>query len=75
MKSLFRCSQSGNLSTKRILSFFFGLSAIVLAFLFMYSENIAQERQQYFRQIIITFALLSVGNQALTTNAPWGKKE
>ncbi len=66
MKTCFK-GQSGRTSSKRILSFLFGLAAIALSFIYIYSDNIAQERRQGVSNIIITFALLSAGSQALTT--------
>lgn len=64
--TMFR-SPSGQISSKRVLATLFGLTAIVLSFLFLYADNFVNRMEQGFAQIIITFALLSVGNQALTT--------
>lgn len=67
MKTLFK-GANGRTSSKRLLAFAFGLASIVLAFLYLYSDNIAEERRQGVSNIIITFALISCGNQALATS-------
>lgn len=67
MKTIFK-GKSGRTSSKRILSFAFGCAAIALAFVYIFSDNIAHERRQGVSNIIITFALISCGNQALATS-------
>lgn len=64
---MFKCPKSGQTSSKRVLSFLFGIASMLLSFIYIFSDNIAQERRQGVSNIIITFALLSAGSQALTT--------
>lgn len=67
MKTICKAPNSNQTSSKRVLSLAFGASSIILAFLYIFSDNIADERRQGVSNIIITFALLSTGTQALTT--------
>jgi hypothetical protein len=58
MKNILKCPHSGKTSSKRLLSLAFGIVAIILSFLGVWFTVDTS--------IIITFATLSLGNQALT---------
>lgn len=73
ISDVIKCPRSGQYSSKRVISIVCLVVAVVVTFIYLFSDGIHDEKRQYISDIIKLYLYIAAGSQAMTKSLSLGK--